>query len=584
MDLKLTTRTQEAMAAAVRRAATDGHPQVEPAHLLAALLDQPDGVAPALLAAVGADAAAVRAAAEAQPERAAQRERLVREQPRSRPRRLPGPVRGRRDRARARRRVRLDRAPPDRSGIRGPRGTDRPRVRRRSPDLRRCHPRRLAGRAARRPGRRPGDEPRPRGHLPGPREVRHRPHRAGARGQARPRDRPRRRDPPRRPGAVAAAPRTTPCSSASPASARPPSSRASPSASSRATCPSRLRGKRLVALDLGAMVAGAKYRGEFEERLKAVLAEIKNSEGQVVTFIDELHTVVGAGATGESADGRRQHAQAHARPRRAAPGRRHDARRVPRAHREGRRARAALPAGVRRRAERGGHRRHPARPEGALRGAPQGRRSPTPRSSPPPRCRTATSPAASCPTRPSTWSTRPLPGCAWRSTPRRWRSTTLRRQVDRLQMEEMALAREDDPASRARLEKLRADLADRKEQLAALTARWEQEKAGLNRVGELKEQHRRRCAGQAERAAARGRPRGRLPDPLRRDPRHREGARRGPGRGDRPTPGRTPWSRTRSAPTTSPTWSPPGRVSPPAGCSRARPRSCCGWRSAWAGG
>ncbi len=65
--------------------------------------------------------------------------------------------------------------------------------------------------------------------------------------------------------------------------------------------PESLRGKRLVALDLGAMVAGAKYRGEFEERLKAVLDEIKDSEGQVVTFIDEMHTVVGAGATGDSA-------------------------------------------------------------------------------------------------------------------------------------------------------------------------------------------------------------------------------------------------------------------------------------------
>ncbi|MGN6688319.1 MAG: Clp protease N-terminal domain-containing protein, partial [Actinomycetales bacterium] len=65
--------------------------------------------------------------------------------------------------------------------------------------------------------------------------------------------------------------------------------------------PESLRGKRLISLDLGAMVAGAKFRGEFEERLKAVLEEIKDSDGQVVTFIDELHTVVGAGATGDGA-------------------------------------------------------------------------------------------------------------------------------------------------------------------------------------------------------------------------------------------------------------------------------------------
>ena len=80
---------------------------------------------------------------------------------------------------------------------------------------------------------------------------------------------------------------------------------------------------------------------------------------------------------------------------------------------------------------------------------------------------------------------------------------TLRRNVDRLQMEEMALAREDDPASRARLEKLRADLADRREQLSALTARWEREKAGLNRVGELKERL-DALRGQAERLQREG--------------------------------------------------------------------------------
>src|SRR3712207_4113256 len=65
--------------------------------------------------------------------------------------------------------------------------------------------------------------------------------------------------------------------------------------------PESLKGKRLMALDLGSMVAGAKYRGEFEERLKAVLQEITDAEGEIVTFIDELHTIVGAGATGESA-------------------------------------------------------------------------------------------------------------------------------------------------------------------------------------------------------------------------------------------------------------------------------------------
>ena len=120
--------------------------------------------------------------------------------------------------------------------------------------------------------------------------------------------------------------------------------------------PTTLQGKKLISLDLGSMVAGSKYRGEFEERLKSVLNEIKDADGQVITFID----------------GRRQYAEAYAGPWRAAPDRRDHAGRVPREHRKGSGIGTPFPTGVRGRAERGRHHRHPAWPEAALRGAPQG--------------------------------------------------------------------------------------------------------------------------------------------------------------------------------------------------------------------
>ena len=132
--------------------------------------------------------------------------------------------------------------------------------------------------------------------------------------------------------------------------------------------PEGLKGKRVWALDVGALIAGAKYRGEFEERLKAVLAEITAAEGEIVLFIDELHTIVGAGAAEGAVSAGNLLKPMLARGR-AARRRCDHARRVPQAHREGRGARAALPARARRRAVRGRHDRDPARAEGALRGA-----------------------------------------------------------------------------------------------------------------------------------------------------------------------------------------------------------------------
>ena len=165
--------------------------------------------------------------------------------------------------------------------------------------------------------------------------------------------------------------------------------------------PESLRNKRLMALDMGALIAGAKYRGEFEERLKAVLSEVTAAAGEVILFIDEMHTLVGAGKADGAMDAANLH-QAGAGAGRAALHRRDHAGRVPQVRREGRGPGPAVPA-----ADGGGADR--ARTRSASCAASRRSTSCTTACGSATarwwrrrRCRTATSPTASCPTRPST--------------------------------------------------------------------------------------------------------------------------------------------------------------------------------------
>jgi ATP-dependent Clp protease ATP-binding subunit ClpB len=250
--------------------------------------------------------------------------------------------------------------------------------------------------------------------------------------------------------------------------------------------PESLRGRRLVSLDLGAMVAGAKYRGEFEERLKAVLAEIKASEGQVITFIDELHTVVGAGATGDSA----MDAGNMLKPMLARGELRMIGATTLDEYRESIEKDPAL--------ERRFQQVFVGEPSvedtiAILRGLKEKYEA---------HHKVEIADAALVAA--ATLSNRYIPG---RQLPdkaidlideagSRLRMEIdsspveideLRRSVDRLKMEELHLSNESDDSSVERLAKLRAELADKQEQLRGLEARWEAEKGSLNVVGEIKE-------------------------------------------------------------------------------------------------
>ena len=135
--------------------------------------------------------------------------------------------------------------------------------------------------------------------------------------------------------------------------------------------PDELKDRRVLALDMGAMVAGSKFRGEFEERLKAVIDEIKQAQGEIILFIDEIHTVVGAGAAEGAIDASNMMKARSGSWRASVPGRHHRGR-VPQAHREGRGPGEALSTHPDRGDRCGDRRRDAPRPATQVRGAPQG--------------------------------------------------------------------------------------------------------------------------------------------------------------------------------------------------------------------
>ena len=169
--------------------------------------------------------------------------------------------------------------------------------------------------------------------------------------------------------------------------------------------PESLQDKKLLALDMGALIAGAKYRGEFEERLKAVLQEVTSSDGGIILFIDEMHTLVGAGKADGAMDASNLLKPALARGELHCIGATTLDEYKKHVEKDAALARRFQPVFVNEPTVEDTD-LDPARPEGQVRAAPRRAHHRRARSSRRRRCRTATSPTASCPTRRSTWSTR----------------------------------------------------------------------------------------------------------------------------------------------------------------------------------
>ena len=248
--------------------------------------------------------------------------------------------------------------------------------------------------------------------------------------------------------------------------------------------PTTLQGKKLISLDLGSMVAGSKYRGEFEERLKSVLNEIKNADGQIITFIDEIHTIVGAGAAEGSMDAGNMLKPMLARGELRLIGAttldeyRENIEKDPALERRFQQVFVGEPSvedtiailrGLKQRYE--AHHKVTIGDDALVAAATLSNRYISGRQLPDKAIDLVDEAAAHL-------------RMELDSSPEE--IDELQRRVTRLEMEEMQLRKAEDPASKERLGKLQAELADTRERLSGLKARWDAEQAGHNKVGDLR--------------------------------------------------------------------------------------------------